>query len=160
MPIYAGINGVVRKLKEWPVGIDGIVRQQKEVWAGVDGVSRKIFELEEKNVNITGNGMSPNMYISTKVVVNNVDTYTEPISISVKPGDRIRFTVRGQNQYNNGAIQVNGSYLGDSFYDTDMGTYSFSHMITCTENTNLTINLSSSWGGSVYVGIITVTGSI
>lgn len=43
MPTYAGINGVVRKLKEWPVGIDGIVRQQKEVWAGVDGVKRKIF---------------------------------------------------------------------------------------------------------------------
>lgn len=47
MPTYAGINGVVRKLKEWPVGIDGIVRQQKEVWAGVDGVNRKIFSKEK-----------------------------------------------------------------------------------------------------------------
>lgn len=50
-PTYCGIDGVVRKLKEWPVGIDGIVRQQKEVWAGVSGVSRKIFELQ-KDYNI------------------------------------------------------------------------------------------------------------
>lgn len=51
MPTYCGIDGVVRKLKEWPVGVDGAVRQQKEVWAGVDGVSRKIFELQ-KDYNI------------------------------------------------------------------------------------------------------------
>lgn len=52
MPTYCGIDGVVRKLKEWPVGIDGIVRQQKEVWAGVDGVTRKIFS-KEKTVKLT-----------------------------------------------------------------------------------------------------------
>lgn len=43
MPVYDGINGVVRKRKEWPVGIDGVVRQQKEHWAGIDGVKRRIF---------------------------------------------------------------------------------------------------------------------
>lgn len=47
MPTYCGIDGVVRKLKEWPVGVGGAVRQQKEVWAGVDGVNRKIFSKEE-----------------------------------------------------------------------------------------------------------------
>lgn len=43
MPVYDGINGVVRKRKEWPVGIDGVVRQQKEHWAGIYGVKRRIF---------------------------------------------------------------------------------------------------------------------
>lgn len=43
MPVYDGINGVVRKRKEWPVGIDGVVRQQKEHWAGINGVNRQIF---------------------------------------------------------------------------------------------------------------------
>lgn len=42
-PTYCGIDGVVRKLKEWPVGINGVVHQQKEVWAGVDGVKKRIF---------------------------------------------------------------------------------------------------------------------
>lgn len=51
MPTYCGINGVKKKLKEWPVGVGGVVHQQKEVWAGVDGVSRKIFELQ-KDYNI------------------------------------------------------------------------------------------------------------
>lgn len=43
MPTYCGINGVVRKLKEWPVGVGGVVKQQKEVWAAEGGVKRKIF---------------------------------------------------------------------------------------------------------------------
>lgn len=43
MPVYEGIDGVVRKRKEWPIGIDGVVRQQKEHWAGIDGVKRQIF---------------------------------------------------------------------------------------------------------------------
>lgn len=43
MPVYDGINGVVRKRKEWPVGINGVVRQQKEHWAGINGVKRQIF---------------------------------------------------------------------------------------------------------------------
>ena len=44
MPVYDGINGVVRKRKEWPVGINGVVRQQKEHWAGINGVKRQIFK--------------------------------------------------------------------------------------------------------------------
>lgn len=43
MPTYCGINGVVRKLKEWPVGVGGVVHQQKEVWAAEGGVKKKIF---------------------------------------------------------------------------------------------------------------------
>ena len=43
MPTYCGINGIVRKLKEWPIGIGGVVKQQKEVWASEGGVKRKIF---------------------------------------------------------------------------------------------------------------------
>ena len=48
MPVYDGVNGVVRKRKEWPVGIDGVVRQQKEHWAGIDGVNRQIFSTGTK----------------------------------------------------------------------------------------------------------------
>ena len=44
MPTYAGINGTVRELSEWPCGINGVVRQQTGVWAGVGGVARQIFK--------------------------------------------------------------------------------------------------------------------
>lgn len=50
MPIYEGVNGVVRKRKEWPVGINGVVRQQKEHWAGIDGVQRKVFSTTESAI--------------------------------------------------------------------------------------------------------------
>ena len=43
MATYGGINGVKRKLNEWPIGIGGVVKQQKEVWATEGGVKRKIF---------------------------------------------------------------------------------------------------------------------
>lgn len=48
MPVYDGVNGVVRKRKEWPIGIDGVVRQQKEHWVGIDGGQRKIFSSKKK----------------------------------------------------------------------------------------------------------------
>lgn len=53
MPVYDGIDGVVRKRKEWPVGINGVVRQQKEHWAGIDGVKRKIFSSGPELVPVT-----------------------------------------------------------------------------------------------------------
>lgn len=48
MPVYDGVDGVVRKRKEWPVEIDGVVRQQKEHWAGINGVKRQIFSAGTK----------------------------------------------------------------------------------------------------------------
>lgn len=43
MPVYDGIDGVIRNRIEWPVGIDGAVRQQKDHFVGIDGANRLIF---------------------------------------------------------------------------------------------------------------------
>lgn len=50
MATYGGINGVKRKLNEWPIGIGGVVKQQKEVWATEGGVKRKIFSTSKYTV--------------------------------------------------------------------------------------------------------------
>lgn len=42
-PIYAGVNGVVKELKELYTGVGGIVKPMTEMWAGIGGVQRQIF---------------------------------------------------------------------------------------------------------------------
>ena len=42
-PLYAGIGGVVREIKELYTGVGGVVKPLTEMWAGVGGVNRQIF---------------------------------------------------------------------------------------------------------------------
>lgn len=43
MPIYQGVNGVNRAIKQVHQGVGGVNRSLKEKWQGVGGVNRKIF---------------------------------------------------------------------------------------------------------------------
>lgn len=42
-PMYCGVGGVVREIKEFYCGQNGVARKTSEMWAGIDGVKRKIF---------------------------------------------------------------------------------------------------------------------
>lgn len=42
-PLYAGVGGVVREIKELYTGVNGVVKPLTEMWAGVGGVNRQIF---------------------------------------------------------------------------------------------------------------------
>ena len=42
-PMYCGVGGVVREIKEFYCGQNGVARKISEMWAGIDGVKRKIF---------------------------------------------------------------------------------------------------------------------
>lgn len=61
MPTYCGINGIVRKLKEWTVGVGGVVKQQKEVWVWVGGVGNRIFSSAPEFVYFTMTGSTNNL---------------------------------------------------------------------------------------------------
>lgn len=110
MPTYAGINGVVRKLKEWPVGVAGVVRQQKEVWAGIDGVSRKIF-VKEELVTVTLKGTSRER---AYVVIENETYYGSPNqTIQVKKGTEIEaVATTNASGTSSNYIRFNGTYVG------------------------------------------------
>lgn len=47
-PLYAGVGGVVREIKELYTGVNGVVKPMTEMWAGVDGVQRQIFSAVTK----------------------------------------------------------------------------------------------------------------
>ena len=124
MPVYAGINGVARKLKEWPVGIGGVVHQQKEVWAGVDGVSKKIFTIKTNPIlTVTGSGtlMSAVMCyveVKTSVTGQTVKKITDgPVTMELTPGYYLQFSAIGSsNSEYDIAIYHDGVMVG--FYDS------------------------------------------
>lgn len=118
MPTYAGINGVVRKLKEWPVGVGGVVRQQKEVWAGIEGVSRKIFEkVKNVSLHIFGSG-GPVASGYARVTVNG-EVYYSAAELQIQEGTTVKIDVNctRQGYYQPGAIRFN-----DENVDTTLGT--------------------------------------
>lgn len=130
MPTYAGINGVVRKLKEWPVGVDGVVRQQKEVWAGIEGVSRKIFEkVKNVSLHILGSG-GPVAGGYARVTVNG-EVYYSAAELQIQEGTTVKIDVNctRQGYYEPGAIRFNNKYVGTTGTDESglpLQTFSFS----------------------------------
>ena len=145
MPTYCGIDGVVRKLKEWPVGVGGAVRQQKEGWAGVDGVNRKIFSAKRQyTVTLTGNWLnpaSPQITIGS-VVINGSPYYGER---TVLADENSTITANNLGDTTWGWILYNGNRVSNT-------TYSFiankNYTISCTPN-------PSEYGG--YGAIIAIT---
>lgn len=96
MPVYDGVDGVVRKRKEWPVGIDGVVRQQKEHWAGIDGVQRKIFSSGPELVPVTVQSSYSRIQGLTITYINESGilqtqsiSYPDPLQISTPLGGLI-----------------------------------------------------------------------
>lgn len=158
MPTYAGINGVVRELKEWPVGINGVVHQQKEVWAGVNGVKKKIFSLvRNATISFVGGG-GPLYGVYAKINVNGSDYYGgDPLVIQA--GTRVTFEVTDSSQYWYGEITDNGNNIhGETGYTQDGQKYRrFSRNV----NSDMTVNLSVtaySYPFIYWVGRIVITG--
>ena len=109
-PVYAGINGIKKKLKEWPVGIGGVIKQQKEVWAGVDGVKKKIFSLV-RNATITFVGAGGPLYsVYAKINVNGTDYYGGS-PLVIQAGTFVTFEVTDSSQYGYGEITDNNNII-------------------------------------------------
>lgn len=132
MPTYCGIDGVVRKLKEWPVGVDGAVRQQKEVWAGVDGVNRKIFSKEE-TVKLT----MYNSYTSDiKVEAHyNGSVYTNGTEINIPISGQLEirgYIINSSLRYPALYLYVNGNSQGyvSSIYGYSKGKLTVTKNVT------------------------------
>lgn len=107
MPVYDGVDGVVRKRKEWPVGINGVVRQQKEHWAGVDGVQRKIFSATESAiVTLTTPQYSDWRPSYVWVVIDGVK-YTSAEIVTTYVGSIMRCFLNASS-YGNAELRVNG----------------------------------------------------
>lgn len=115
-PTYCGIDGVVRKLKEWPVGINGVVHQQKEVWAGVDGVKRKIFSAKKQfSVVLTGNWMNP---AAPHIAIGSVTVNGSPFSgeQTLMADENSTIVVANLGDQNWGKIRYNGNLVSNSTY--------------------------------------------
>ena len=160
MPTYAGINGVVRKLKEWTVGINGVVHQQKEVWSGVSGVSKQIFsKVKNVNLHISGSG-GPIAGGYAKVTVNG-EVYYSSAELQIQEGSTVKIDVNctRQGYYEPGAIQFNGA-INVSTTGTDesgfpLQTFSFN------ANSEAYVNIgvySASYPYIYYYGRATITG--
>lgn len=115
-PIYCGINGVVRKLKEWPVGVGGVVRQQKEVWAAQNGVKKKIFSAKKQfSVVLTGNWMNPaNPWIAIGSVTVNGSPFSGEQTLMADENSTIVVANLGDQSW--GKIQYNGNLVSNSTY--------------------------------------------
>lgn len=145
MPTYCGINGVVRKLKEWPVGVDGVVRQQKEVWVWVGGVGNRIFSSKKQfSVVLTGNWMNP---AAPWVAIGSVTVNGSPFSgeQTLTADENSIIVVANLGDQNWGSIRYNGNLVSNS-------TYSFvaNQNFTIVCNPNLTVT-----GG--YGALISIT---
>lgn len=112
MPTYAGINGVVRKLKEWPVGVDGVARQQTEVWAGISGVKRQIFEYsKEITISATGNDIANNGYAYALV---NGTRLNPGSSVVVQKNPTVLIYAAANDIYSTISIKHNGASVGET----------------------------------------------
>lgn len=159
MPTYAGINGVVRKLKEWPVGVGGVVRQQKEVWAGIEGVSRKIFEkVKNVSLHILGSG-GPVASGYARVTING-EVYYSAAELQIQEGTTVKIDVNctSLGYYVPGAIRFNDENVGTTGTDESgfpLQTFSFS----ANSETYISIGAHSSGPPyNFYYGTATITG--
>lgn len=140
MPTYCGIDGVVRKLKEWPVGVGGAVRQQKEVWAGVDGVKRKIFS-KEKTVKLTMyNSYTSDIKVEARY---NGSVYTNGTKIDIPVSGQLEirgYIINSSLRYPALYLYVNGNSQGSvsSIYGYTSGK------LTVTKNVTVSTTLLAS----------------
>lgn len=165
MPTYAGINGVVRKLKEWPVGVAGVVRQQKEVWAGVDGVKKKIFS-KGITVKIFGNAFDAFNLITCSARINigipgdgRFYSYPDaggvnplPATVEVLPANSIYVTVN----YGSGAYSLAKIYHDGEQVKVNDNGYTKEYRFNAKSNVEIEFDVGS-YAGSIY-GVANITG--
>lgn len=78
MPIYQGVGGINRQIKQIYQGVEGVNRSIKEKWQGVGGVNRKIFP--SHNFIISESSVGTGL-IELPVVV----TDASPVKIFMRP---------------------------------------------------------------------------
>lgn len=132
MPTYCGIDGVVRKLKEWPVGVSGVMRQQKEVWAGVNGVKRKIFSGKKaytvKIKNYNSNDHDIYKYQACVEILGVKYTYQDDGTVlTVEENTPVICTATS------GGVYINGSFIAGSDY--------YGYTYTVTSNIEILISM-------------------
>lgn len=158
MPVYVGVNGVKRKLKEWPIGIGGVVRQQKEVWAGISGVKKKIFSfVKNATISFVGSG-GPLAGVYAKINVNGTDYYGGS-PLVIQAGTFVTFEVTDSSLYGHGEITDNNNNVHGEEGTTPDGQ-------KCTRyrravNSDMTVELSVtsySYPFIYYVGRIVIKG--
>lgn len=158
MPVYDGVDGVVRKRKEWPVGIGGVVRQQNEHWAGIDGVQRKIFSAAPKEVLITIVGVGAPVGYAW-VVIDGAE-YTEATQLQISTGSVIAANAWQRPDQGSGicGVYVNGSLVTSPSQSSAYGslvTYNF------TANTDTTIYLKYVSGSpSTRLGLVSIASNV
>ena len=82
-PMYCGVGGVVREIKEFYCGQNGVARKTSEMWAGIDGVKRKIF-----------NSVPPSLNDCTWEEISDISTAGEGANYWAI-GDRKQVTLNG-----------------------------------------------------------------
>lgn len=117
MPVYAGINGIKKEIKKFPVGIGGITKDQKEIWTGINGVKKKIFALQIPNVLVQLTGTWDGEVGQGKIanVVINGTKYNRPQTLSVKQGTSVTvnatgFSSGGSEIYHNNVLKSSSTY--------------------------------------------------
>lgn len=83
-PMYCGVGGVVREIKEFYCGQNGVARKISEMWAGIDGVKRKIF-----------NSVPPSLNDCTWEEISDISTAGEGANYWAI-GDRKQVTLNGE----------------------------------------------------------------
>ena len=83
-PMYCGVGGVVREIKEFYCGQNGVARKTSEMWAGIDGVKRKIF-----------NSVPPSLNDCTWEEISDISTAGEGANYWAI-GDRKQVTLNGK----------------------------------------------------------------
>lgn len=112
MATYCGINGVLRKLKEWPEGIGGVVKPQKEVWATEGGVKRKIFSSAPEFVYFTMTGSTNNLGGITIDGIRYTFSQSDPVEVTY--GTTVYCDTNVYNTSRDGVF-VDGVRKGDDY---------------------------------------------
>lgn len=149
MPIYCGINGAKREIKELYCGVSGAKRNITEMWAGVDGAKKQIFSGGNIEIEVKGNGkvnsIAGEMNLAY-ILVNN-KLYSGPAIIEAKKGDILTAVVDSVGS-SNAKIYVNNLHVSSSTCELP---------INAPMTINLTAYLSSPWMPDGSYGIIRIT---
>lgn len=132
MPIYAGLNGVNRKLKELFCGISGVNRSIKKMYAGINGVNREIFGGSGLYIELV-NKMPSQFARRNGIGFTKFDfpdayvTYTYDGQYPFEPGLYTAMYMEA-DAYSRYVVELDGTQIATGLMHT--GSDSLTHMIT------------------------------
>ena len=83
MPIYRGLSGTNRMIKQQFRGLSGVNREIKEQYRGLSGVNRKVFSNGPTWTKVSGDG-SPNLSVKP-IHIDLPTTYDQSYYIVIQP---------------------------------------------------------------------------